>query len=43
MDSPGPVAPVLIPALEIPFSDLRGREETLPDISPSIRGIAYGS
>jgi hypothetical protein len=43
VDSLGRFAPVLIPALEIPFSDLGGRNETFPNISPSIRGIADGS
>jgi hypothetical protein len=43
VDASGPVAPVLIPALEISFPDLRGRGETFPDIGPSIWGIADGS
>ena len=43
MDASGRFAPLLMPALEIPFPDMRGRDQTFPDISPSIRGIAYGS
>jgi hypothetical protein len=43
VDSSGRFAPLLMPALEIPFPDMGGRDETFPDISPSIRGIAYGS
>jgi hypothetical protein len=43
VDSLGRFAPLLIPALEIPFPDMRGRGETFPNISPSIRGIADGS
>jgi hypothetical protein len=43
VDSSGRFAPLLIPALEIPLPDMRGRDETFPNISPSIRSIAYGS
>jgi hypothetical protein len=43
VDAPGRFAPLLIPALEIPLPDLRGRGETFPDIGPSIRSIADGS
>jgi len=40
VDSSGRFAPLLMPALEIPFPDMRGRDETFPDISPSVRCIA---
>ena len=43
VDALGRVAPLLIPTLEIPLPDMRGRGKTFPDISPSIRGIADGS
>jgi len=43
VDSSGRFVPVFMPTLEIPFPDMRDRDETFPDISPSIRGIAYGS
>jgi hypothetical protein len=43
VDASGPVTPLLIPALEIPFPDLRGCGQTFPDISPAVRDIADGS